>query len=173
MADKHVVRPPFPSHGPTPSEWDISFSREKPRWLPLSIGYRVMRLIRWAVGDRRALRFFLNANWIFWRFSYETTVEYYGGAFCNNAFCLSDELLGTLIPPGGSVIDIGCGGGRLCQMASKYAGRVLGIDYDTRNIAMANADNHQPNVEFRLGDVTSVLPGERFDLALLPLQRMI
>ena len=34
-----------------------------------------MRLFRWAVGDRRAIRFFLNANWILWRFSFETIVE--------------------------------------------------------------------------------------------------
>ena len=161
------VKPPFPSHGPSPSERDISFPRQKPKWLALSVGYRLMRLIRWAVGDRRAIRFFLNANWILWRFSFETIVEHYGGDFCNVAFCLSDELIGTLIPRGGSVLDIGCGGGRLSRLASKYAGHVVGIDYDPRNIAMAKAENTQPHVEFRLGDVTTMLPGEQFDLALL------
>lgn len=126
-----------------------------------------MRLTRWAVGDRRALRWFLNANWIFWRFSYETIVEHYGGAFSNVTYSTTSALIGSLLPPGGSVIDIGCGGGRLCQLAAPHAGRVLGIDYDPRNIAVARAENAHPHVEFRLGDVTSVLPGEQFDLALL------
>ena len=157
----------FPSHGPSATERDISFPRAKPRWLALSVAYRLMRLARWMFGDRRVLRLLLNANWILWRFSFETTVGHYGGAFCNTTFCLSDELLHTLIPPGGSVLDIGCGGGRLCQLASKYAGRVVGIDYDPTNIALAKAENTQSHVEFRLGDVMTVLPGEQFDLAIL------
>ena len=105
------MRPVFPSHGPSPSEADISFPRQKPRSLVLSAAYRLMRLARWSLGDRRALRVFLNANWIFWRFSYETMSEYYGGAFPNTTYSVSDDLLRALIPPGGSVIDIGCGGG--------------------------------------------------------------
>jgi SAM-dependent methyltransferase len=157
----------FPSHGAAPSERDISFPRKKSRWLALSVGYRLMRLTRWVFGDRRALRWFLNANWIFWRFSFETTVEYYGGEFSNTTYSTSSDLIRSLLPPGGSVIDIGCGGGRLCQLAAPHAGRVLGIDYDPRNLAIARAENTHAHVEFRLGDVTSVLPGEQFDLALL------
>lgn len=126
-----------------------------------------MRLVRWAVGDRRALRWFLNANWIFWRFSYETTVEYYGGAFSTAVYSTSGELIRTLIPPGGSVIDIGCGGGRLSQLAAPHAGRVVGIDYDPQKLAIARAENRYSHVEFRLGDITAVLPGEEFDLAIL------
>lgn len=161
------MRPVFPSHDPAASEREISFPRQKPRWLMLSLGYRLMRLTRRVFGDRRVLRWFLNANWIFWRFSYETIVEYYGGAFSNVTYSTSSELIGRLLPPGGSVIDIGCGGGRLCQLAAPHAGRVLGIDYDPRNIAVAKAENTHAHVEFRVGDVTSVLPGEQFDLALL------
>lgn len=167
QSEPRRARPVFPSHGPSPSERDISFPRQKPRWFALSVGYRFMRLMRWALGDRKALRFFLNVNWMFWRFSYETIVEYYGGAFTNTTYSVTSDLLRQLIPAGGSVIDIGCGGGRLCQLAAPFAQRVLGIDYDPRNIAIATSENTQPHVEFRLGDVNAVLPGERFDLALL------
>jgi SAM-dependent methyltransferase len=167
MHEAGRVRPPFPVHGPAASERDISFPRPKPRWLTLSVAYRVMHLARRLFGDRRVLRFMLNANWIFWRFSYETIVEYYGSDFCNTTYCLSSDLLRSLIPPGGSVLDIGCGGGRVCQLAAPVAGRVVGIDYDPRNIGIANAENRHAHVEYRLGDVTSVLPGERFDLAVL------
>lgn len=161
------MRPPFPHHVAATAERDISFPREKPRWLALSIGYRLMRLTRAVFGDRRALRWFLNAQWLFWRFSYETTVEYYGGAFSDTTYSVRGDLIRELLPRGGAVIDIGCGGGRLSRMAAPYASRVLGIDYDPRNIAAATADNTFPHVEFRLGDVTAVLPGEVFDLALL------
>jgi len=167
VPESREVRAPFPSHGPQPHERDISFPRQKPRWLALSVGYRLMRLARWLFGDKRVLRVLLNANWIFWRFSYETITEHYGGAFPNATYSTTDDLLRTLIPPGGSVLDIGCGGGRLSQLASRYAGRVVGIDYDQRNIDIARAGNTRSNVEFRIGDVTNLPPGERFDLALL------
>jgi SAM-dependent methyltransferase len=161
------MRPPFPVHGASTAERDIPFPRPKPRWLALSVSYRIMRLARRLFGDRRVLRLLLNGQWILWRLSFETTVQYYGDAFPDATFCLSDDLLSTLIPPGGSVLDIGCGGGRLSQLAAKYAGRVVGIDYDPVNIGAAKAGNRHAHVEFRLGDVTSVLPGERFDLAVV------
>jgi SAM-dependent methyltransferase len=166
MTRDHVP-PPFPAHPAVQSERDLSFARPKPRWFALSVAYRVMRAARGLFGDRRVLRWLLNTHWLLWRFSFETTVEHYGGAFPNATFCLSDELLGTIIPPGGSVLDIGCGGGRVSQLAAKYAGRVVGIDYDAHNIGVAKAANRYPHVEYRLGDVTAVLPGERFDVAVL------
>jgi SAM-dependent methyltransferase len=161
------VRTAFPARGLPVTERDISFPRQKPRRIVLAASYRLMRFTRWVLGDRRALRLLLNANWILWRFSYETCMEHLGADFRNTTYCLSEEMLGRLIPPGGSVLDIGCGEGRLCQVASRYAGRVVGIDYDPHNIALATADNSQSNVEFRVADVTTALPNERFDLVLL------
>lgn len=158
---------PFPSRGLPATERDISFARRKPRWVTLAVSYRFMRLARRLLGDRRMLRFALNANWIFWRFSYELSMEHFGPAFSNTTYGVSDAMLREWVPVGGSVVDIGCGAGRLCQLAAKYAGRVVGIDYDSSLIDQARAQNERPNVEFRVGDVTTALPGEAFDVALL------
>lgn len=157
----------FPSRGLPATEQDISFPRHKPRWPLLSIGYRVLRLARLLFGDRAVLRFMLNANWISWRFSYEISMGLFGPSFRNTTYATSEQLLQRWIPIGGSVLDIGCGTGRLCQMASAYAERVLGIDYDPLVIEEAAARNTRPNVEFRLVDVNASLPTERFDLTLL------
>src|SRR5437588_8434549 len=159
--------PPFPLRGIPGTERDISFSREKPRWLTLAVSYRFMRLARRMFGDRRVLRFVLNANWIFWRFSYEISMDQFGSAFRNTTYGVSDAMLREWIPEGGSAVDVGCGDGRLCQLASRYARRVVGIDYDPSVIGKARAENTRSNVEFRIGNVTTALPGEEFDLALL------
>jgi len=158
---------PFPARGLPQTEGDISFPRSKRRWIALSISYRLMHLARRIFGDQAVLRFMLNTNWISWRLSYEISMEHYGPAFRNTTYGVSDELFAKWIPRGGSVLDVGCGAGRLCHMAGAYASRVVGIDYDPVVIAQARARNTQPHVEFQVGDVRTALPGERFDLALL------
>ncbi|MBV9774219.1 MAG: class I SAM-dependent methyltransferase [Gemmatimonadetes bacterium] len=159
--------PRFPARGFPRTEADISFPRRKPRWIALSLTYRLVQVARWIVGDRALLRFFLNANWICWRFSYELSWQTFGGAFRNTTYCVSDDLLARWIPAGGAVVDIGCGTGRLCHMAGRHAGRVVGIDYDRTLIAQAVRQNTSSHIEFRVGDVTTALPGEQFDVALL------
>lgn len=159
--------PPFPARGFPRTETDISFPRRKPRWAALALTYRFVWFARRIVGDRALLRFFLNANWICWRISYELSAETFGGAFRNTTYCVSDDLLAEWIPPGSAVVDIGCGTGRLCQMTGRYAGRVVGIDYDKALIAEAVRQNTSSHIDFRVGDVTTALPGEQFDVALL------
>jgi SAM-dependent methyltransferase len=65
------------------------------------------------------------------------------------------------------VLDIGCGAGRLCRLAAPFASHVVGIDYDPALVERARLDTAAPNVEFRVGDVTTAFPHERFDVALL------
>jgi SAM-dependent methyltransferase len=157
----------YPSLSAPTSERDISFPRRKRRWIGLAVAYRLVALGRRLFGTRRMLRFALNANWIFWRLSYELSMEHFGPEFPNNTYGVSPDLLRRWIPPGGSVVDIGCGVGRLCQLAAPFAGSVVGIDYDETHIGQARRANLRPNVEFRVGDVTTALPNQRFDLALL------
>ena len=162
-----LTREAFPVRGMPRTANDIAFPRAKPRWVALAVGYRVMRVGQRLLGTRRLLRLGLDATWILWRLSYELSMGLFGPAFPNTTYGVSEELLGRLIPPGGSVVDIGCGGGRLCQMAARFAARVVGIDYDGARLAGVIRDNVTPNIEFRVGDVTTSLPHERFDLALL------
>ncbi len=135
--------------------------------MTFSVAYRLMKVARRIVGAERLLRFSLNATWVFWRFSYELAAGLYGGAFRNTTYGTTEDLLQRWVPPGGRVLDIGCGGGRLCRLAAPFAGHVVGIDYDPGLVERARLDTTAANVEFRVGDVTTAFPHERFDVALL------
>jgi 2-polyprenyl-3-methyl-5-hydroxy-6-metoxy-1,4-benzoquinol methylase len=69
------------------------------------------------------------------------------------------ELLGA--PAGRSVLDVGCGDGRLCYEMSRVGWRVTGIDYSERAIAFGRA--FASGVDFVVGDLSRFQPEGRFD----------
>lgn len=145
----------------------LKMKREKPRSLPVSLSYRAAHVGRRVLGGERMLRFFLNGSRLLWRFGFELSGEIYDNAFHNQTKALSEEVLGRCIPPNGSVIDIGCGTGRWCQVASNYAADVVGIDYDEDLIRRAREESGGSNIEYIVGDITRDLQNRIFDLALL------
>lgn len=65
--------------------------------------------------------------------------------------------------PGGSVLDLGCGSGRLAQLCQPYRfSRYLGADISTTGIAKAKALDLE-NVEFMEADFETWRPSEKFD----------
>jgi SAM-dependent methyltransferase len=150
-----------------PNEKNLSMSREKERSTVVSIAYRLANIGEKIFGKERVLRFYLNGAWLFWRFSFELSGEMYGKDFHNHAKALNEDFLKNHISENSSVIDIGCGVGRWCQIAAKYAKHVVGIDYDEKLISLARETTEAKNVEYIVGDVTKDLDGRRFDLALL------
>jgi 2-polyprenyl-3-methyl-5-hydroxy-6-metoxy-1,4-benzoquinol methylase len=66
-----------------------------------------------------------------------------------------------------SVIDIGCGDGRLTQeIQQRFSSRkVLGIDYSKRAIQLAKSMS--PHTEYRQIDITTEALDEQFDLGIL------
>lgn len=149
------------------TESDLEMKRAKPRSLAISLSYRIVRIGRLIFGEKRMLRFFLNGSWLFWRFAFELSGEVYDSEFHNNSKALSEDFLRRWIPENGSVIDVGCGVGRWCRIASKYAGTVVGIDFSEDLILRAKKDTGEDNIEYVVGDVTTQLAGQRFDIALL------
>jgi SAM-dependent methyltransferase len=145
----------------------LSMKREKPFSIATSIAYRVTALGKKIIGRERLLPFFLNNSRLFWRFAHEISGELYGASYHTRVRALSEDLLKEWIPKDGTVIDIGCGIGRWCQVAAKYARRVIGVDYDKEWIRIARETTTAKNVEYILGDATKELKGEKFDLALL------
>lgn len=129
--------------------------------------YRVTSVAKNAFGRERLLRFYLNSSRLFWRFAYELIGEIYDSRFHNHVKALSEDLLKKDIPANGSVIDVGCGVGRWCRIASKYADKVIGIDYPKSLIDEVKSKTDAANVTFLVGDVTKDLNDEKFDLALL------
>ncbi len=119
------------------------------------------------VGEERLLNWNLNAARVFWRLAFELAGEIYGADFHNYAKALNEEFLSKWIPSGGSVLDIGCGIGRWCEVASKYARKVVGIDFDDGLITRARNETESTNVTYMVGDATKDFTGEVFDIALL------
>ena len=74
------------------------------------------------------------------------------------------RLLRDAVPPGGRVLDVGCGEGMLTRDLAKSAAHVLGVDVDAPSIELARATTTQPNVEFREADVLGdALDNAQFD----------
>ncbi len=78
-----------------------------------------------------------------------------------------------LVEPGSTVVDIGCGTGRLTLQLAGKCRTVLGIDLSRRNIAVANkalARKNPGNVVFRHDDAGRAFgEGERYDYAVMTL----
>lgn len=142
----------------------MDFPRRKPRSAPTAIAYRLTRLARRALGPERTTRLLLETERVVWRLAYEAVYEE-DPAFPDDTYCVTPDLLAEVIPAGGTVLDVGCGFGRLCDMAAPYASRVVGIDSDENRIAGTVAT--ASNIELRVGDVTADLADERFDVAIL------
>jgi SAM-dependent methyltransferase len=150
-----------------PGEERLAFARAKPRSVAVGVMYRFIRIGSAVFGKRAMLRLALNASRLFGRFAFELSSETYGERFHNRAMALSEDILRRHIPRNGTALDVGCGQGRACRMAAKFAAAVTGIDYDNSLIDAARRMTSAENVEYVHGDVTRDLGGRRFDLALL------
>jgi SAM-dependent methyltransferase len=150
------------------SEIDLSMPRAKPRSLSVSLAYRAMAGARKFVGRERLLKMSLEAAWLTRRLARELSLEVFGPS--SHFLGLTDELLFAHLPPGASLLDVGCGIGRWSCVAAQRAGSVVGMDYDAGKLAVAResaARQGLTNVEFLRGDVTRDLSGRHFDVALL------
>jgi ubiquinone/menaquinone biosynthesis C-methylase UbiE len=68
----------------------------------------------------------------------------------------------SVLQPGLSVLDVGCGSGTITKGIAKYAGKVTGIDRSEELISLAKV--HPGNVTFLVGDIMDYSPDEKFDI---------
>ena len=78
---------------------------------------------------------------------------------------------GSLMRPfeGLSILDVGCGGGLLCEPLARLGATVTGIDAAERNIAVARIHAEQSGLDIDYRATTSealAAAGERFDMVL-------
>src|SRR3954453_8029695 len=141
--------------------------RRKRRSVAISLLYRLTRLAR-AIGlEAAAHRFFLFGAWVFWRLAYEFSAARIGPDFENAARGITAEFLRRHVPPGGVVLDFGCGGGRLSRLAASFSAHVYGVDQSAANIEAAKRAGVPANVEYTLGDGRDVLAARHYDVVLL------
>ena len=70
----------------------------------------------------------------------------------------------SLVPAGGSLLDVGCGEGLLLPHVACHAGRYLGIDVEVAvQLAIKRRQVLSPGAEFRAADMNQFVPSERFD----------
>ena len=63
------------------------------------------------------------------------------------------RLLIDAVPPGGRVLDVGCGEGMLTRELASHSRSVLGVDLDAPSIDLARVTTTEPNVEYLCADV--------------------
>jgi len=79
-------------------------------------------------------------------------------------FDLLSEIYWELVPPGRSVLEIGCGTGTLLSRLSPRRG--VGVDFSTRMVEIAAAK--YPDLSFVVADAEDFDPGETFDYVIVP-----
>jgi SAM-dependent methyltransferase len=149
------------------TEADLTMPRRKPRSLVVSLCYRLILVGKYVFGRKRLMRWCLNASWLLRRFAFELGSEVFGSSFQADARALSKDVLRSWITSGATVIDIGCGPGRLSRLAAGFASRVVGIDQSPADIETARQLSDGQNIEYVIGDVTVDLNDSQFDVALL------
>lgn len=72
------------------------------------------------------------------------------------------------IPPGGKVLDIGCGTGAFTYCLAERGYQVVGVDFSSSMLRAARKSTRGKSIEFEQGDVTKGLdfPDASFDLVL-------
>jgi ubiquinone/menaquinone biosynthesis C-methylase UbiE len=85
----------------------------------------------------------------------EKSAYYYG---------LLTEIYREIIPPGSSVLEVGCGTGTL--LARLFPRRGVGIDFSPRMVEIAAAK--YPDLRFLVADAEDFDPGETFDYVIVP-----
>ena len=144
----------------------VQMPRSKPRLFWIRAAYLAKRVALKVLPQRLLLRVMLNTAWLSHRFAHELVSSEYGSAFHNSQLGISEGLLRSVIQPSDTVLDVGCGYGRISRLCAAFAKEVVGIDYDPKNLSQCQKDA-PPNCTFILGDVTRDLNGRMFDVAIL------
>lgn len=144
----------------------MGFSREKQGLFKWRIFYLLKRILIRLFGIKLTTRVFLNISWISSRLAFESSGQLFGDDFRNGALGLNTHKLLSLISENDTVLDVGCGTGRWSEIISAKAKKVVGIDYDPINIAIAISRGC--DADFRLIDInTGIEHLGNFDVALL------
>ena len=76
------------------------------------------------------------------------------------------EFLQQHIPPGGSVLDVGCGNGIISHSVGKRGFDVFGIDISEKAIEKAMSKNNLPNVKFAVMSAEEFSTGKTYDAVI-------
>ncbi len=144
----------------------MKLTRQKKRNLLLTFIYRVSKLI--LLTRKRRLKLFLDLEWIFNRLSHEESFKYYSESThpirINTYKTILKEVSHT-----DTVVDLGCKYGEIAYAIANKAKLVIGIDYDSNSIAIANKKYNKNNLSFVCDDALSYIQKNKiiFDVLIL------
>jgi SAM-dependent methyltransferase len=115
-----------------------------------------------------SLRFLFDLDTAFYSLQGQQSVRYNGGIHTKHRHTRYHDFFTSHIHEGERVLDIGCGIGAVAyDVAEKAGARVLGIDLNAANIALACQRYQHPRVTYQVGDALKDLPSETFDVVIL------
>jgi len=145
----------------------LKLNRKKKRHLLLSFIYRADKLI--LLKDRFKLKLYLDLEWIFNRLSHEYSFKIYRSNNHPNRIFSGDYILKT-INSTDNILDLGCKQGDISKIISSKAKRVVGIDYNQKEINKAiKVYGETENLSFICSEAYEYLEKteENFDILIL------
>jgi 2-polyprenyl-3-methyl-5-hydroxy-6-metoxy-1,4-benzoquinol methylase len=132
---------------------------------------RLASLIKeWIRGQspEEKLRFLFEMDIILYKLQGRASVELDAGIHAKHRLIRYHDFFVAHLTPGESVLDIGCGNGRLAlAMAEKAGVFVTGLDIKPENIEAARARHAHENIQYQLGDIRQAVPKGPFDVVVL------
>src|SRR5579875_427800 len=89
---------------------------------------------------------------------------HWGSEYHEQAYGIVEKLLLELLRPGASILDLGCGDGRLTRALSERGYDMTGLDGSEAMLAFAR--ERCPNIPYLLGDARGYELPDRFDAVL-------
>lgn len=144
----------------------MEFDRNKQYLKLWKVFYKIQKMGNMFFGVERNLKIQLATIWMLRRLALENAGTLFCDDFYNKTSALTKEMLISEIQSVDSVLDIGCGTGRLSRLCAEWASSVTGIDHNPESIQRAK--ELVSEVRFIEGDVKKILAEtEVFSVALL------
>lgn len=131
----------------------------------------LMTFVRVYVGKLspdEALRFLFDLDARLYSLQGQMSVQYDHGVHTKHRHMRYHDFFVNRVARGESVLDLGCGQGAVAYDLAKKGGcKVVGIDLEEKNIAMAKEKHSHPDIEYIVGDVLHSLPARTYDVVVL------
>ena len=146
------------------------------KWLkhlsPSQCAEVLIKLVNLLIKDtssKRTLQFLFELENRLYPLEGRASIEYGNGIHTKHRHINYHRFFIKNLNPGESVLDIGCGNGFMDYniVNQIHNIKIVGIDFNEKNIEFARERHRHPNLSFIHGDVLKELPNKTFDVIIL------